>query len=73
MIEKVSKNDEEWQWILTPQQYEITQNKDTEPPFTGKHHNFKEKGRGMCSMPSELQTTSSCYEIKREVVLWQLI
>ena len=31
-----------------PEQYEITRHKGTEPPFTGKYYNFKEKGIYEC-------------------------
>lgn len=48
MPEKVIKTDEEWQQILTLEQYEITQKKGTEPPFTGKYYDFKEKGIYQC-------------------------
>jgi peptide-methionine (R)-S-oxide reductase len=48
MNEKISKSDQEWRQILTPEQYEITQKKGTEPPFTGKYYNFKERGTYRC-------------------------
>ena len=48
MPEKVSKSDEEWRRILTPEQYEITQKKGTEPPFTDKYYSFKGKGIYKC-------------------------
>lgn len=48
MPEKIIKNDEEWQRILTPEQYKITRKKGTEPPFTGKYSNFKENGIYQC-------------------------
>ena len=48
MPEKVIKSDEEWKRILTPEQYKITRKKGTEPPFTGKYNNFKEKGIFQC-------------------------
>ena len=43
MPEKVIKTDEEWQRILTSEQYKITQKKGTELLFTGKYYHFKEK------------------------------
>jgi len=48
MLEKISKSDEEWRRVLTPEQYEITQKKGTEPPFTGKYHYFKGNGIYKC-------------------------
>ena len=49
MNEKISKSDEEWRQILTPEEYEITQKKGTEPPFTSKYYNFKERGIYRCA------------------------
>ena len=48
MLDKVIKTDEEWREVLTPQQYEITRKKGTEPPFSGKYYDFKEKGIYKC-------------------------
>ncbi len=48
MSEKVIKSDEEWKKILKSEQYEITRRKGTEPPFTCKFSNFKEKGVFKC-------------------------
>ncbi|MFO7774085.1 MAG: peptide-methionine (R)-S-oxide reductase MsrB [Dehalococcoidia bacterium] len=48
MTDKVVKTDEEWQQILTPEQYEVTRMKGTEPPFTGKFYDFHEQGTYMC-------------------------
>ena len=48
MLDKVIKSDEEWQRLLTPEQYEVTRNKGTERPFTGKYYDFKEKGIYQC-------------------------
>ncbi len=48
MPEKISGSDEEWQKILTSEQYEITRGKGTEPPFTGRYDNFKGNGIYKC-------------------------
>ena len=48
MPEKIVKSDEEWRQILMAEQYEITQKKGTEPPFTGKYYDFKGKGIYRC-------------------------
>ena len=48
MTEKEIKSDKEWQQILTPEQYQITRQKGTEPPFKGEYHNFKGKGIYRC-------------------------
>lgn len=47
--EKVSKTNDEWKKILTPEQYRVCRNKDTEPPFTGKYYDCKEDGVYKCS------------------------
>ena len=48
MSTKVIKTDEEWQELLTPEQYEVTRQKGTERPFTGKYYDFKEEGIYRC-------------------------
>jgi peptide-methionine (R)-S-oxide reductase len=37
-----------WKKKLTPEQYSICRMKGTEPPFSGKYHNCKEKGVYRC-------------------------
>ena len=43
------KTEEEWKKILTPEQYEVCRNKETERPFTGKYYECKDKGMYKCS------------------------
>ena len=45
---KVVKSDEEWQKILTPEQYHITRKHGTEPAWTGPYLNEKSKGTYTC-------------------------
>lgn len=45
----IPQTEEEWKKILTPEQYEVCRNKETERPFTGKYHECKDKGMYKCS------------------------
>ena len=48
MTGTVRKSDEEWRRQLTPQQFEVTRRKGTEPAFTGRYHAEKTPGRYRC-------------------------
>jgi peptide-methionine (R)-S-oxide reductase len=48
MAEKITKSIEEWRQLLTPEQYKVTREKETEPPFTGRYYEFEEKGIFQC-------------------------
>ena len=44
MTKKIHKTDTEWQAQLSPEQYQVTRCKGTEPAFTGKYHNCEDNG-----------------------------
>ena len=48
MAEKVRKSDAEWARELTAEQYRITREKGTEPPFTGEYWDEKRAGTYRC-------------------------
>src|SRR5262249_55235967 len=48
MPEKIAKTDEQWRKQLTPEQYQVTRRKGTEPAFTGKYWNRHEHGAYNC-------------------------
>ena len=45
---KINKTDDEWKKQLTPYEYHVMREKGTEPAFTGKYHDSKEKGLYRC-------------------------
>ena len=46
--EKVHKTDGDWRKQLTPNQYYVTRQKGTEPPFTGEYENTETPGTYKC-------------------------
>jgi len=48
MAEKIHKNDAEWRKELTPNQYHVTRQKGTEPPFTGEYESTETPGTYNC-------------------------
>ena len=49
MAEKVNKSETEWQTCLSPEEYRVLRNKDTEAAFTGKYYRHKENGTYVCA------------------------
>lgn len=48
MSERVVKTNEEWEKILTPDQYHVTREAGTEVPFSGEYVKFDENGVYTC-------------------------
>jgi peptide-methionine (R)-S-oxide reductase len=48
-IEKITKTDEEWKKILTPEQYNVLRKQGTERAWTGKLNENKAKGVYVCA------------------------
>ena len=48
MAHEVSRSDDEWRKSLSPEQFEVTRKKGTEPAFSGKHHDCKDRGVYRC-------------------------
>jgi peptide-methionine (R)-S-oxide reductase len=47
-MKRVVKSDEEWRAQLTPEQYQVTRQADTERPFSGEYYECKEDGIYRC-------------------------
>jgi peptide-methionine (R)-S-oxide reductase len=47
-MDNIMKSEEEWEKVLTPDQYEVLRKKGTEAPFTGKLLHNKEDGTYVC-------------------------
>ncbi len=47
-MSKIFKTEEEWKTLLTPEQFEITRKKGTEPAFSGEYAHSTEKGVYQC-------------------------
>lgn len=66
MTGKVKKSDQEWREQLTDEQYYVTRQKGTEPPFSGKYNDFKGEGVFYCVgcgaklFPSDTKFDSGC-------------
>lgn len=48
MADKIRKSEDEWRAQLTPEQYHVTREKGTEPPFRNPYHDKKDPGTYRC-------------------------
>ncbi|MFQ5928505.1 MAG: peptide-methionine (R)-S-oxide reductase MsrB [Acidobacteriota bacterium] len=48
MTNKVSKTEEEWKKLLSPEQFAVCRTKGTEMPFSGEYWDCKEEGVYQC-------------------------
>jgi peptide-methionine (R)-S-oxide reductase len=48
MTEKIKKTEAEWKSKLDQNQYYVTRQKGTEPPFTGEYENTEKEGTYVC-------------------------
>jgi peptide-methionine (R)-S-oxide reductase len=48
MADKIQKTDAEWKKQLSPNQYYVTRQKGTEPPFTGEYESTETPGTYKC-------------------------
>jgi peptide-methionine (R)-S-oxide reductase len=48
MDEKIRKDNSEWRAKLTDEQYRVTRQKGTEPPFTGEYESTETPGTYVC-------------------------
>jgi peptide-methionine (R)-S-oxide reductase len=48
MTDRITKTDADWKEQLTPNQYYVTRQKGTEPPFTGEYENAEAPGTYQC-------------------------
>ncbi len=49
LVDRIVKTDEEWRKILDPNTFAIARKAGTEPAFTGKYHDWHEKGLYRCA------------------------
>ena len=62
-MEKIEKSEAEWREQLTPEQYEITREHGTEPPFTGRYVDTKDDGTYCCvACGNELFSSDTKFE-----------
>jgi peptide-methionine (R)-S-oxide reductase len=46
--DRIEKTDQQWQELLTPEQYQVTRKKGTERAFSGEHWDCKDSGMYRC-------------------------
>ena len=62
-MEKIEKSEAEWREQLTPEQYEITRERGTERPFTGRYVDTKDDGTYCCvACGNELFSSDTKFE-----------
>jgi peptide-methionine (R)-S-oxide reductase len=62
-IEKITKSDDEWKKLLTPEQYRVLRHQGTEVAFTGKYWNNHAAGMYRCAACGlELFSSASKFE-----------
>ena len=49
MVKKINKTDNEWEQLLTPEQFYVTRQRGTERPFSGEYNDCKIAGMFQCS------------------------
>lgn len=49
ITDKIKKTDEEWKKELSPEQFQVARKAGTEPAFTGKYWDTKDKGTYTCA------------------------
>ena len=63
MSEKIRKSDADWRSQLTDDQFRVTRQRGTEPPFTGKYNAEKRSGTYTCvCCGQELFSSDAKYE-----------
>jgi peptide-methionine (R)-S-oxide reductase len=46
---EITKSEQEWKKILSPEEYEVLREKGTERPYTNDYHGLKDKGSFVCA------------------------